>query len=100
MGYDIYISRADFWWQNAERQIDLDEWKNLVNADPELSFSVDDDVCEFARWSGVSEYPDPWIAWSSGNIYSKNPDPSLLAKMRQLAIILNAKLQGEEGELV
>lgn len=50
-------------------------------------------------WSGPSIYPDPWLDWSEGNIHSKNPDDRLIDKMVEVAKRLNAKVQGDDGEI-
>ena len=98
MGYDLHITRAENWAENAGTEITADEWLALVKSDPELSLSSDNGPY-FAIWSGPSRYPDPWLDWFGGNIYSKNPDSALLQKMVSVAATLGARVQGDEGEL-
>src|SRR5688500_5284834 len=98
MGYDLHITRADDWAQNDGAEISAEEWLALVQSDPELTLEPGAGPY-FARWSGPSRYPDPWLDWSEGNVNTKNPDSALLRKMVQLASRLGARVQGDDGEL-
>jgi hypothetical protein len=46
-----------------------------------------------------SEYPDPWLDWREGSVETKNPDEAILSKMLQIAAVLKAKVQGDDGEV-
>ena len=92
MGYDLHITRPEGAWITAA------EWLQYVEQDPELKLAgYNGDY--FALWSGKSEYPDPWLDWFAGNIYTKNPDDPLIDKMVEIAKKLNAKVQGGDGEI-
>lgn len=98
MGYDLHITRAKFHSENDGEWITADEWLRFVAADPELKLAgYNGDY--FALWSGPSSYPDPWLDWFSGNIYSKNPDDPIVDKMVEMAKQLDAKVQGDDGEI-
>ena len=45
-----------------------------------------------------SKYPDPWLEWFDGYIYTKNPDEPILSKMLEIATALGAKVQGDDLE--
>src|SRR3712207_100808 len=98
MGYDLHITRATQWSDNAGAEIPADEWLALVERDPELTLEPENGPY-FARWTGPSRYPDPWLDWFRGNIYTKNPDGALLRKMVALAAALGARVQGDDGEV-
>ena len=98
MGYDLHITRAEVWSQNEGKEITSEEWLALIQSDVELELAgYNGDY--FALWSGKSEYEDPWLDWSSGNIYTKNPDGPIIVKMLEIAKRLNAKVQGDDGEI-
>jgi hypothetical protein len=97
MGYDLHITRAENWSENAGAEIGPEEWLALVHADPELAIDPVQGPY-FARWSGPSRYPDPWLDWFAGNVNTKNPDSALLRKMVALANRLGARVQGDDGE--
>jgi hypothetical protein len=53
---------------------------------------------QLVLWSGDSEHETPWLDWSRGKIYSKNPDAPLIRKMVAIAKRLNAKVVGQDYE--
>jgi hypothetical protein len=97
MGYDVHITRADNWAENQGREISRDEWFALVASDPELTIERQKREV-FVKWSGPCQYPDAWFTWWRGNIYTKNPDKAIIAKMIQMAAKLGARVQGDDGE--
>ena len=100
MGYNLYITRRKFSFDEDGPSITADEWRALVDADPELSFNRSDDPLT-AFWSGECEYPDPWFAYSEDYacIDTKNPDHAIVNKMLEMAAKLGAKVQGDDGEI-
>jgi hypothetical protein len=97
MGYDLHITRAEEWADNDRDQITVDEWLKVVEDDPELRLAGYNGPY-FALWRGRSEYPDPWLDWYHGNVYSKSPDKAIVQKMLQIAEQLGARVQGDDGE--
>lgn len=99
MGYDIHITRAPAdYFDNAGHEITAEEWLACVQADPELELAGYNGP-HFALWSGQSQRADPWFTWSSGNVNTKNPDPSIVAKAIAIAKRLGARVQGDDGEI-
>jgi hypothetical protein len=97
VGYDLHITRRKN-WAGAGSDITVEEWLAFVEKDSEfLLFPADGPY--FARWNGKSKYPDPWLDWREGNIYTKNPDEALIDKMVEIARQLNAQVQGDDGEI-
>ena len=96
MGYDVHITRAELWNENDESRIEEDEWLRLVEADPQLE--PDSKNPGYTLWRGPSMYEDPWFRWTRGNISTKNPDRSIMKKMLELAQLLGARVQGDDGE--
>jgi hypothetical protein len=102
LGYDVHITRAPEWWgENAGCEISEQEWLAVVNGDPELRLAVPGDPCYadgLVLWSG-SNWEGPWLRWSRGNVSSKSPNGQIIAKMLSLAVILRARVQGDDREL-
>jgi hypothetical protein len=98
MGYDLHITRAIWHFRNDGHWITADEWLQYVDQDPELRLAGYNGEY-FALWSGKSKYPDPWLDWFNGNIYSKNPDDAIVDKMVAIAKAFGAKVQGDDGEV-
>lgn len=105
MGYELHITRADFWAENEGLEISPEEWLALIEADEELTrdnrngpyFAIletgDRDVI---RWGDRDVIR--WLDWFEGNINAKSPDRVLLGKMLQVAGRLGATVQGDDGE--
>lgn len=98
MGFDLHITRAENWSENKDQWISSDEWLSVIETDRELTLDTTNGPF-FADWSGDSRYESPWFDWSEGNIFTKNPDKQIVRKMLQLAERLNAKVQGDDGEM-
>lgn len=97
MGYDLHITRAKSRADNSRHCISSEEWLAYVEKDPELTLSLENGPY-FAKWNGKSECPDPWLDWSDGDIYTKNPDATLIDKMVAIAHELHATVRGDDGE--
>jgi len=99
MGYNLHITRAEHFHESEQRPVTADEWLALVAGDPELRI-VGDNGPYFADWSGPCSYPHgSWFNLRKGQIETKNPDRAILRKMLELASQLEAKVQGDDGEL-
>jgi hypothetical protein len=99
VGYDVHITRARHWSDNAASPIEAEEWLAVVEADPELAIDAENGPY-FAVWSGQCSNPDGgWFDWSVGDVFTKNPDRATVGKMLRLASLLGASVQGDDGEV-
>jgi hypothetical protein len=98
LGYDVHITRAENWASNEGQEISPEEWLRLVQSDPEL-IAMPQNGDYFVVWRGSTKYPETWFDWSAGNITTKYPDRATFRKMLQMATALDAKVQGDEGEV-
>ncbi len=97
MGYDLHITRRKH-WSDAGDDITADEWLTCVRGDAELRLRPENGFY-FAEWSGLVEHGGHWLDWRDGQIYSKNPDRTLMDKMVEIALQLGAEVQGDDGEV-
>ena len=98
MGYNLHIVRGPDYREKVAHQITAKEWQRYVASDPELTLAGYNGP-HFALWSGRSKYPEPWIDWERGAIYSKSPDEPIIAKMLEIARRLKAQVRGDDGEV-
>ncbi len=98
MGYQVYITQADDWASNEGYFIEPSEWINLIERDESLRLAEDNGPY-FALWEGDPNEPDAWLDLVDGNITTKNPSESMLRKMLEIADLLDARVQGDDGEV-
>jgi hypothetical protein len=98
MGYDLHITRKEYWASPEGPVIPLSEWTAYVATDPEIVQDWDNDGPENTRFIS---HPDQWPIWWSerGEIYTKNPDPLVIAKLVQIAKRLDARVVGDNDEI-
>jgi len=97
MGYDLHITRAEFWAENEGQEISAEEWLEVVHSDPLLAINNLNGP-HFAELQLPNSDTQRWLDWCEGNIFTKNPDRKTLGKMLQVASHLGASVQGDDGE--
>ncbi len=97
MGYDLHITRADFWAENEGQEISAEEWLEIVGEDASLSLDAANGRC-FAVYTAEAGDDTRWLDWNDGNVFAKNPDRKTLEKMLAVAKALGGRVQGDDGE--
>lgn len=106
MSYDLHITRAEHWTESSTNLITLDElhdyFKNKSEFEYSNEFSITGPVTisisgEFFIWS----YDDIKVPFSyrEGRLSVSGADDPVIDKMKEIAMDLRAKVQGDEGEL-
>lgn len=114
MGYDLHITRADYWYDNEKNPITTNEWLSYVSSDPDMRLDgyAETDIPGDGVLRVENEGIAVWTAWSkngiegslswfyhqSGEIQVANPDAEIRIKMYKIAKLLNAKLIGDDHE--
>lgn len=104
MSYSLHIVRTTDWMDAAKLPIVRREVANLVEADPELSWSTSEfmDMRDangtifrfpYIKWQGTS-----CLLWRLNQILCRNPDEAQTAKMIRIAELLQARVVGDHGE--
>lgn len=100
MSYELNIVRRFDWSNNEEKSnIALEEWLKYAEQDPELTKSDELNEYEWTAYPYKEANGTPWFKYNDGYVRSKNPDLLVIKKMLVMATAMNAKVQGEEGEL-
>ena len=116
MGYDLYITRRENWFDEEDSlKISLDEWIQILRNDSEMRLdgfaeaivsegnifrTESDGLAVWLKYSGNGiDGNYAWLSFSDGNIVCKNPDDEIITKMLEIAGRLNAKVQGDECEI-
>ena len=114
MGYDVHITRSPDWTESASNPITIEEWLAAIEADPEMRLdgfaeartpageTIRYESAGLAVWTawprGDHVIGEAWFDHRNGRIVVKSPDESILAKMREIAEKLQARVVGDEGE--
>jgi hypothetical protein len=99
MGWEIHITRAEYWPDSQKQPISSEEWLALVKADPELIVDPRDNGPCFALWLAHWVGDDhPWFDWFKGAINTKYPDRKTLGKALEIARHFGARVQEDDGE--
>jgi hypothetical protein len=97
MGYDLHITRKEFWADDEGPVISLDEWRAYVETDPEVAQDPDNGPGDFLYIDHPAA-PHPLWWGNGGEVYTKNPDKAAVRKLIQTARSLNARVVGDDGE--
>ena len=115
MGYDVHIVRNNEWWDEDDGGgISFEEWETYLDSDPTMRMdgfaeadTAEESVLRYenkglAVWLAYSGHDKDgnraWFDYRNGSVIVKNPDDEVLDKMCSIALHLEAKVLGEEGE--
>ncbi len=104
MGYDLHITRKEYWFdEDKDKEISLEEWQQIVAEDNDLIVdeinTADYDIVYVGHDLRGVKGNHACFWYNEGNIEAKNPDEVVITKMVKIATLLNAKVQGDDGEL-
>lgn len=97
MGYDLHITRRESWLDDGN-DITKAEYEALIRTDSEFTYpsGLGDG---YAEWTSPKSGYKSWLYWNEGRIQTKNPKPEFIDKMVHFAKLLQANVQGDEGEV-
>lgn len=103
MGYDLHITRQDNWFdEEIGRRISFEEWKGYMANDPEMRLDngelINVNGEGQAAWTRYSGGLEICFYYCKGNVIVKGPDDEIIKKMIEIATMLNARVQGDDGE--
>lgn len=95
MGYVITIFRSR---KEGKQSIGQDEWRQLVSQDSSLEYCTSEETV--VRWTAHPKGHEVSFSYDEGEITGTPRDDATTRKMQQMARKLDARMQGEEGELL
>lgn len=107
MGYDLHISRREYWHDEDGPEISLDEWQAYAAQRADLVpcpvRDADGTVIadSGARGAfGVQSEPGEWwiLDWSRGTVTTSRPPQDIIRIMVAMAQDLNARVLGDDDE--
>jgi len=109
VGYDLHITRAADWSEGEAHPIGLAEWRAVVAGDSELDLTGAAEAVTpegtlryenegLAIWTAHPSGEPVWFDCRRGSVIVKNPDEPTISKMIAISRLLDAKVQGDDGE--
>lgn len=109
MPYNIHIIKSQKWFE-PDGGITLAEWQKLIDEDPGLeqaekieTSTNDGGKLEFglknsliAKWKNKDKVV--WLTFKKGGISISHPDDEIIAKAKEIASKLGARVQGDDLE--
>lgn len=96
-GYDLHISRKEFWADGSSRKIEPEEWESYLKADPQVIQDSSNSSGDFIANIPGESFP-LWYDSDLGEIFTKNPTDRAIKKLKEIARDLGARVQGDDGE--
>lgn len=110
MPYDIHITKNKNWFA-PDGGIKLSEWQKLIKDDPvleatdkiegetnnggKLEFTLKNSL--ISKWNNKGKIV--WLVFRKGSISISHPNDEIIAKAKEIANKLGAKVQGDELEI-
>ena len=98
MGWELHITKRDFWADEDGESISREDWIEYVNSDESIVRDSNNTEDDFLFRSGNEECPIWWNP-DIGEIYTKNPSEATIQKFREIAAKLGATVQDDDGEI-
>ena len=96
MGYDLHITRKEFWADEDGPSISTEEWNGYVESDKDIENDAQNGEYDFLYINHPVEPIPLW--WYGGEVYTKNPDKDTVKKLIEIAQSLGARVLGDDNE--
>lgn len=97
MGYDVHITRKEFWSDPEGPRIERNEWEGYVSSDKDVFSDPNNGDDDFLIKLASIEQP-AWYDSELGEIYTKNPSKEVMTKLWVIAEALSASVLGDDDE--
>lgn len=97
-GYDVHITHKENWFDENEICINKSDWKQYLDHDSTIQNDLDNGIGNYLVYINKNEY-SMWFDYKNCDLGTKNPNAELLGKFIEIAKALNAKVQGDDGEI-
>jgi len=96
-GYDLHITKKDFWTDENGPCISREEWNNYVKTDNQIQHDDKNSIDDFLVSLDLEQFPI-WYNPDLCEIYTKNPSENAINKLIKISEVLDARVQGDDGE--
>ncbi|MFM9957489.1 MAG: hypothetical protein ACKVZJ_05405 [Phycisphaerales bacterium] len=101
MGYDLHITRREFWPDHdTGPAITHAEFAAVLRGDARFKIDPSDGGTRADYIAkAFPDYGTAWLSWSEGEIISKHPPREFIRVMHEIATKLGARVVGDEDEV-
>ena len=96
-GYDLHITKKDFWADENGPCISHEEWNNYVKTDNQIQSDDRNSIDDFLVSLELEQFPLRYNL-DLCEIYTKNPSENAINKLIETSEVLGARVQGDDGE--
>jgi hypothetical protein len=96
-GYDVHITRKQNWSDDKGPRIERKEWDRYWHHHADVRRDLQNTEDDFIVSIASETFP-LWFNPRIGELFTKDPSPEAVEKMKQIAKALKAQAQGDEGE--
>ena len=96
-GYDLHITKKDFWADENGPCISREEWNNYVKTDSQIQRDDKNSTDDFLVSLELEQFPI-WYNPDLCEIYTKNPSENAINKLIKISEVLGARVQGDDSE--
>ncbi|MDG9925641.1 MULTISPECIES: hypothetical protein [unclassified Pseudomonas] len=96
-GYDLHITKKDFWADENGPCISREEWSNYVKTDRQVQRDNENSTDDFLVSLELEQFP-VWYNPDLCEIYTKAPSKNAINKLIKISEALGARVQGDDGE--
>jgi hypothetical protein len=97
-GYDVHITRKENWFDESGPCISSQDLQRLLKADRSVHLDKQNKGQNFLVNLKQESFP-LWQSSDLCNLETKNPSPAALRKLGSIAKFLDARVQGDDGEI-
>ena len=98
MGYDLHITKKDFWADENGQCISREDWNNYVKTDNQIQHNTKNSIDDFLVSLEREHFP-LWYNPDICEIYTNNPSKKVIDKLIKISEALGARVQGDDGEI-
>ncbi len=97
-GYEVHITHKENWFDENTICINKDDWQSYLENNSVIQDDSNNGIGNYLVHINNNEY-SMWFDYNNCDLQTKNPNAELLGKFIEIAKALNAKVQGDDGEV-
>lgn len=97
-GYDVHVTKKEHWTDENDICINKADWKKYLETNSSIQVDHDSIEDSYLVYINNDEYA-MWIDYKGCDLMTKNPNTEFINKLIEISKALDAKVQGDDGEV-